>query len=58
MRPRITVKKPDYMDKVVNLYDLDGNLLFRGTRRECVRFSRETFEERTARKHSAYGLMS
>jgi hypothetical protein len=58
MRPRIIMKRPNYMNKVVDLYDLNGNFLFRGTRRECVRFSRETFEERMTQKRAIYGLMS
>lgn len=55
MRPRVTPKKEDYMDKVVTLYDADGNFLFRGTRRDCAKFSKGTFEKRTEDKHRASG---
>jgi len=35
-----------YMDKVVNLYDESGKFLYRGTRKKCLRYARDTFEER------------
>ena len=35
-----------YMEQVINLVDEKGNFLFRGTRKECLRYARETFEER------------
>ena len=34
------------MDKVVNLFDEKGAFLYRGTRRDCLRFAKDTFEER------------
>ncbi len=34
------------MSKVVNLLDVSGMFLFRGTRRECLEFSRATYQER------------
>jgi len=29
----------DYMDNVIFLKDLEGNVLFRGTRRECAQYA-------------------
>lgn len=55
MKPRAIPKKEDYMDKVVTLYDVDGNVLFRGTRRACAEFSRGTFEKRMEDKHRSSG---
>ena len=44
---RAKPKKVDpYMSKVVNLLDVSGMFLFRGTRRECLEFSRATYQER------------
>jgi len=40
------------MDKVVDLKDANGNVIFRGTRRECVVYAHETFEERHFRRAS------
>ena len=47
--------KPDrgYMDKVVSLKDLAGNVLYRGTRLECVRYARR----KEAKRLREAGLM-
>jgi hypothetical protein len=52
-KARAKAKKNDpYMNKVVDLLDDKGNVIFRGTRRECLRYSRETYEERHGPKPS------
>jgi hypothetical protein len=38
--PRPANPDREYMNKVVDLKDLTGNFLFRGTRRQCLQFSK------------------
>ena len=51
---RTRPKKGDaYMSKVVNLLSLDGKVIFRGTRRECLRVAKKNYNKRMLRAKRA-----
>ena len=55
-KPPLQLGKSKYMDKVVDLTDATGNVVFRGTRKECLRVAKQRYEEKMNQKvRETYG---